>query len=354
HGNSINIFRIMPSHKCGGSGSGDWSTSYVHLYKMYRGMTSAVIQDICFSQYSQWIAIVSSKGTCHIFYLSPFGSNNGIQTLHAHCQGTSQSLISSSPWWSTSSFAVNEQHSSPPPVCTLSVAARIKCSDSGLLNSVSNAAASMAGKMWVPSGAVAAVFHFSNFTGPLDAKPNCRPLEHVLVYTPSGFVVQYEILLPINSDPQGCVQSEESRVKVEPLQWWDVCRRLDDMEREDSIYGGVFDDMNGFEVVDDLKNSFPDNVTAREKNPKSDTHTSSERSHWYLSNAEVQIKTCRLPMWQNPTMNFHVFEPPRLEHRLGGEFEIETASAYEVDIRHKDLVPILENFCKVQPGSNER
>lgn len=42
HGNNINIFRIMPSHKCGGSGSSDWSTSYAHLYKLYRGITSAV------------------------------------------------------------------------------------------------------------------------------------------------------------------------------------------------------------------------------------------------------------------------------------------------------------------------
>lgn len=42
HGNNINIFRIMPSHKCGGSGSSDWSTSYVHLYKLHRGITNAV------------------------------------------------------------------------------------------------------------------------------------------------------------------------------------------------------------------------------------------------------------------------------------------------------------------------
>lgn len=42
HGNNINIFRIMPSQKLGGSGSGDWTTSYVHLYKLYRGITSAV------------------------------------------------------------------------------------------------------------------------------------------------------------------------------------------------------------------------------------------------------------------------------------------------------------------------
>lgn len=44
HGNNINIFRIMPSSSHVGSGtqSYDWSSSHVHLYKLHRGMTSAV------------------------------------------------------------------------------------------------------------------------------------------------------------------------------------------------------------------------------------------------------------------------------------------------------------------------
>ena len=55
HGNNMNIFRIMPSHKCGGSGSSDWSTSYVHLYKLYRGITSAVSICIVFFVYCSLI-----------------------------------------------------------------------------------------------------------------------------------------------------------------------------------------------------------------------------------------------------------------------------------------------------------
>lgn len=42
HGNNINIFRIMPSRTCGGPGCNGWSSSYVHLYKIYRGITAAV------------------------------------------------------------------------------------------------------------------------------------------------------------------------------------------------------------------------------------------------------------------------------------------------------------------------
>ena len=44
HGHNINVFRIMPACRPNGSGSGhyDWTLSHVHLYKLYRGLTTAV------------------------------------------------------------------------------------------------------------------------------------------------------------------------------------------------------------------------------------------------------------------------------------------------------------------------
>lgn len=44
HGHNINVFRIMPSRMQNASNSAyyDWSTSHVHLYKLYRGLTTAV------------------------------------------------------------------------------------------------------------------------------------------------------------------------------------------------------------------------------------------------------------------------------------------------------------------------
>lgn len=42
HGNNINIFRIMVSQNGSGVRTSDWSSSHVHLYKLHRGMTSAV------------------------------------------------------------------------------------------------------------------------------------------------------------------------------------------------------------------------------------------------------------------------------------------------------------------------
>ncbi|XP_042061980.1 autophagy-related protein 18g-like [Salvia splendens] len=366
HGNNMNIFRIMPSHKCGGSGSSDWSSSYVHLYKLYRGITSAVIQDICFSHYSQWIAIVSARGTCHIFVLSPFGGDEGFHTLHKPGQGTSLFLASTRPWWFTSSFTVNEKPSLSPPPCTLSVITRIKCSDTGLINSVSNVAASMVGKLWVPSGAVAAIFHNSNSIGSLEVKSTGTSLEHLLVYTPSGFVVQHEFLSSMGpeligstteslSAPQTNPQNEDLRVKVEPIQWWDVCRRLDNMEREECISGSIFDGLDDAEIDEDSKMVFRENASAGDKKlAKSDSLKSLDRSHWYLSNAEVQINSGRIPIWQKSKMHFHVMESPLAECYPGGEFEIEMASSHELEIRHKDLLPIFDSFPRARSGWNDR
>ncbi|XP_073283825.1 autophagy-related protein 18g-like isoform X1 [Primulina huaijiensis] len=362
HGNKINVFRILPSHKGKGSGCNDWSTSHVHLYKLYRGITTAVIQDICFSKYSQWIAIISSRGTCHIFVLSPFGGDDGIQALQTHEQGTLLYLASSPPWWSTSSFTTNEQHYSPPHTCTLSIVTRIKCSDSGLLNSVSNAAASMVGNTSVPSGAISAVFHNSKSTGSLDVLSSSNALEHILVYTPSGFAVQYEIQSPLGVELSECrtnswstaqvnPQHEEFRVKVDPAQWWDVCRRLDDLEIEEFL-SGIFHGENAY--LDNSKIDSQEECSGKKELVKSDTMKSAERTPWYLSNAEVQINSCRLPIWQKSKIHFRAMEPPRVECYFGGEFEIEMLTSHELEIRHKDLLPVFDHYSSARPGWTSR
>ncbi|KZV30857.1 autophagy-related protein 18g [Dorcoceras hygrometricum] len=364
HGNHINIFRTMPSHSSSGSGSSDWSTTSVHLYKLHRGITTAVIQDICFSNYSQWVAIVSSKGTCHIFVLSPFGGDDGFQALKTPGQGVSLVFTSSPPWWSTSSFTTSEQNSMPPPTCTLSVVSRIKCRDTGLLNSVSNAAASAVGKVLVPSGAVAAIFHNLNSSGSLNVPSTASSLEYILVCTPSGFVVQHEIWPAIGSalserktesSPQVNPQNEEFAVKAEPVQWWDVCRRMDNMEREECISGSIFYGQGDHEIHESNRTNSQEIFNARSKNVlQSNPLRPPQRSHLHLSNAEVQISSCRLPIWQNSKIQFHVIQVPRKECFLDGEFEIEMASSCEVEIRHKDLLPIVDNFARVRSGWIER
>lgn len=176
----------------------------------------------------------------------------------------------------------------------------------------------MVGKLWVPSGAVASIFHNSNSTGFLDVKSTGTSLGHILVYTPSGFVVQHEILSSMGPDlidsrteslsaPQANPQNEELRVRVEPTQWWDVCRRLDNMEREECISGSIFDGLHDAELDENSKMVFQENASAGDKKQaKTDSLKSLDRSHWYLSNAEVQIHSGRLPIWQKSKVSIHI------------------------------------------------
>ncbi|XP_074331836.1 autophagy-related protein 18h-like [Apium graveolens] len=358
HGNNINIFRIMPSYLQNGPGthSYDWSSSHVHLYKLHRGITSAVIQDICFSPFSQWIAIVSSKGTGHIFVLSPFGGETGLQMQNSNLNGPTLLPLLSVPWWSTSSYMLKQSYSPPPPPpITLSVVSRIK--NSSWLNTVSNAASSTAGKLPPPSGVVSAIFHSS--VGNLQPTTlTVNPLEHLMVYSPSGYVIQYELLPSVGGDQgesslrngtssMGQVQEEELKVKVGPVQWWDVCRRADWPEREEFIGGNILGRQDPSETIV-YPSEYEEDVTKEKETVKHH-----DRFHWYLSNAEVQMRSGRTPVWQKSQVYFYAMSPLAFDEERqslysnDGEIEIEKLHAQEIEIRRKDLLPVSDHFHQI-------
>ncbi|KAL3516168.1 hypothetical protein ACH5RR_023070 [Cinchona calisaya] len=359
HGNNINIFRILPSKTQTGLGGDnyDWSSSHVHLYKLHRGLTSAVIQDICFSHYSQWVAIVSSRGTCHIFVLSPFGGETGLQLQSSHIDGPTLSPVLSMPWWSTS-FLINQQAPLPPPApLTLSVICRIKSGN--WLNAVSNAASSAAGKVSVPSGVVSAVFHSSVHQYMQTISPHGKALEHLLVYSPSGHLVQYELKPSLGGEqnesslkngPSSMLQMQEDDVgvKVEPVKRWDVCRRADWPEREEYVLGITLGGREAAEAFMDTSLS-EDNIVGEK-----DVVKPHERSHWYLSNAEVQLRSGRIPIWQKSKVYFYTMSPYGSEEQnfvdvnTGGEIEIEKIPTSEVEIRRRELLPVFDHFRRIQ------
>lgn len=364
NGNNINIFRIMPSCSQNGLGSQscNWTTSHVHLYKLRRGITSAVIQDICFSQYSQWVSIVSSKGTCHIYVLSPFGGECGLQLQNSHVDGPNLVPVLSLPWWSTSFSTVNQQTLSPPPPVTLSVVSRIRTGNSGWLNTVSTAASSAAGMGSTPSSAISAVFHCSIPSGLEPKRSKTNALEHLLVYSPSGHVIQYELTPSMGlglettdiASRSGSaslvhIQDEELRVKAQSLQWWDVCRRADWPEREECIKGITSHRKDSSETSDCEDN---DSVGKGEE-----PH---ERYTLYLSKAEVQIDYGRMPTWQNSKIHFFAMNLVAADKQrstadsFGGEIEIEKVPCYEIEIKRKDLLPVFEHFHKVNADWSNR
>jgi hypothetical protein len=182
------------------------------------------------------------------------------------------------------------------------VVSRIK-DNSGWLNTVSNAASSAAGKASIPSGAVTAVFHSSVAHDVQASHLKVTALEHLLVYTPSGYAVQYKLLPRVGVEPGEAssrtvpgssvqILDEELRVKVEPLQWWDVCRRTDWPEIEECISGITLgrqeDEETGMDRFDCDVNDIGDKELTKPL----------ERSHLYIANAEVQINSGRIPIWQ--------------------------------------------------------
>ncbi|XP_031744598.1 autophagy-related protein 18g isoform X3 [Cucumis sativus] len=376
YGNNINIFRIIPNSRSGSSGlSFDCNSSHVHLYKLHRGITSAMIQDICFSNYSQWVAIVSSKGTCHVFLLSPFGGEAGLRILNSQGEEPCVLPVLTLPWWSTSSLIINQQSFPPPPPVTLSVVSRIKYSSFGWLNTVNNSAG--AGKGFVPSGAVAAIFHntLSHNIQHVNSKPNS--LEHLLVYTPSGHVVQHELLPSFGAEPSLHssrtesssvlhMQEDDLKLKVEPIQWWDACRRSDYSERGECIHDSTSDGQD-IAKTNAIQNERTDTEKTHELDFQEMNDGSSadeilrvrgqsgithEQSHWFLSNAEVQLSSGRLPIWQNSKI--YVMSSPRINSIAGGEFEIEKVPVQEIEVREKELLPCFDHCLSLKSGCNDR
>lgn len=276
-----------------------------------------MIQDICFSHFSQWIAIVSSKGTCHLFVLSPFGGDTGFRIINSQGEEPSLLPVLSLPWWSAPFSMPDQQPSPPPPPVILSVVSRIKYSSFGWLNTVHSSAANVTGKVFVPSGALAAVFHNSLSHSQQYVDIKTKSLEHLLVYTPSGHVVQHELLPTVGPEPSDIgsrtqsgsllhMQDDEFRVKVDPIQWWDVCRRSEWPERGDPCCNTV-DRQDGSELVQEKTCSgdgygldFLDrgDGVGEKKVLNCSAGKAQERCHWYLSNAEVQVNFGRLPIWQ--------------------------------------------------------
>ncbi|KAK9092131.1 hypothetical protein Syun_027042 [Stephania yunnanensis] len=208
-GHSINVFRIMPSAVASSSGS-DTCSTYTHLYKLQRGFTNAVIQDISFSDDSRWIMVSSSRGTSHLFAISPSG---GIVNLNSTDANSKYDSIRSNVTSGTAGLPKLNQQSlcaSGPPV-TLSVVSRIKNGNSGWRGTVSGAAAAATGRISSLSGAIASSFHNCKCDDAYAEFNTLRTKYHLLVFSPSGCVIQYVLHLAKLSD-SGAVVSGSTAV----------------------------------------------------------------------------------------------------------------------------------------------
>ncbi|KAG0554174.1 hypothetical protein KC19_12G069500 [Ceratodon purpureus] len=384
YGHNLNVFRLTPPSSVAGGNvtGGDTNTTYVHLYKLSRGVTKTVIQDISFSPDSHWIAVSSSRGTNHLFAISPFGGIVGPQT---HGTVPVDGLIGPTltpspvfPWWSrTGPVSLNQQAlNPPPPAITLNVVSRIKNGNGGWLGTVTNAAVTATGRSNVLAGAVAAVFHDGGGAG-VESDIGVGTLKDQLwVMCPTGHLLRYLLRPSVGGDggytnglpqmagigaPGSPGLSQELKVVVEPVERWDVARRPNWVEREERVEAqSPHHEEAGIGLVG---NSRGTGVSLG--NVVKEGMTTEEMQRWFMSNAEVQMLQDKpVPIWAKSKIQFHVMlsgtikELESEDYLCGdevGEIEIERIPTRVVEVRRKDLVPVIERlqkFTKV-PGARD-
>lgn len=268
-----------------------------------------VIQDISFSDDSNWIMISSSRGTSHLFAINPLGGSVNFPadaTFSTKNSGLSAMTRSAVRWppKQQSLCAVG------PPV-TLSVVSRIRNGSNSWRGTVSGAAAAATGRMGSLSGAIASSFH--------NCKGNALHLDcssskskyHLLVFSPSGCMIQYALRISAGLDATTAVsglhtayesgQEFDARLVIEAIQKWNICQKQNRREREDNIdiYGDNGNSDSSKIYPEGIKKGnfiFPETRRAITKTKMS----SEEKQHMYISEAELQMHQARNPLWAKP------------------------------------------------------
>ncbi|VVA28203.1 PREDICTED: autophagy-related [Prunus dulcis] len=354
-GHNINVFKIMP----GNSFSTDAAASYVHLYRLQRGFTNAIIQDISFSDDSNWIMVSSSRGTSHLFAINPWGGSVNLPTADAGFTTKNTGLgvtTKSAVRWPGVQMPNQQSLCSAGPPVTLSVVSRIRNGNNSWRGTVSGAAAAATGKMSSLSGAIAASFHNSKGNTHYVDCSSLKAKYHLLVFSPSGSMIQYALRIsngPDSTAVTGLNTAYESglegdaRLAVEAIQKWNICQKQNRREREDTtdIYGenGNLDNNKIYPEGKKKGNTiYPEawsTITKAKISPE-------EKHQLYISEAELQMHETQSPVWAKPELYFQsmIVEGVKMDDETasGGEIEIERIPTRMIEARSKDLVPVFD------------
>ncbi|KAK4744315.1 hypothetical protein SAY87_010627 [Trapa incisa] len=351
-GHNINVFKIMP-------GSSEVDKSYMHLYQLQRGLTNAVIQDISFSDDSRWIMISSSRGTSHLFYINPQGGPINLQSPNTGF--SAQNNVFGSGCTSINLVANPERQISNqnclcaegPPI-NLTALSRIRNGNNGWKETVSGAAAVATGRL-TSSGAIASVFH--DFKGSETFESNSpREKIHLLVFSPSGSMIQYTVRTPSGSlnpmtgsvdSPYDSITDSDGKLLVEATQKWNVCQKQNCREQEEFL--NVYGENNG--NLDSTKIFPEDIIKGNSFFHGARDHTSKFKStgyehHLYISEAELQMHAVQVPLWAKTGIYFQPMSVEGInldvENTFSSEIQIERIPTYTVEAKSKDLIPVFD------------
>jgi hypothetical protein len=300
-GHNINVFRVT-------------SGSYEQIYRLQRGFTNAVIQDVSFSYDSNWIMVSSSRGTNHLFAISPSGG-----PVHLECGSDmiSKPAVYGSPN-SVLQLPNDDMGNSSAPI-SLTAVSRIRSGQNGWRGTMTGA----------PAAATASTFQV--YSG-----ESLKSNYHILVFSP-GCMIQYNLrMLSFGFDSVTTYELAEfdERFVVEAIQKWNISQKQNETEEEDiDIYGENRNAGGGKMFLDagKLKSS-----------PEERDH------HVYIAEAELRIHK---PNSDKPKIRFHLMLKDGTEINeegggLSGEIEIEKIPTrlLEAKPKAKALVPVLGHF----------
>ncbi|EOY12607.1 Autophagy 18 F isoform 4 [Theobroma cacao] len=322
-----------------------------------------VIQDVSFSDDSNWIMISSSRGTSHLFAINPMGGSVNFQSGDAVFASKHNGLgVLTKPqvrWPPNLGVQAPTQTNlcaSGPPL-TLSVVSRIRNGSNGWRGTVSGAAAAATGRMGSLSGAIASSFHNCKGNNFLFAESSSLKTKyHLLVFSPSGCMIQYVLRISADRDSTPFVSGlstayeptaeSDGRLVVEAIQKWNICQKHIRREREDNvdIYGenGTSDNSKVYpEEIKEGRTYLEPTDIVDKANPNPE-----EKHNLYISEAELQMHQARMPLWAKPEIYFQsmVMDGIKMaeENAFGGEIEIERLPTRMIEARSKDLVPVFD------------
>ncbi|CAL9760889.1 unnamed protein product [Musa acuminata subsp. burmannicoides] len=365
HGRNINVFRIMPSPHSKPEGSGAKGTC-VHLFKLQRGITNAVIQDISFSDDSKWIVISSSRGTSHLFAICPSGGAADLKFNERNianiCYGsalTTKMSVHLSQNSCSSKISEQSLYGSGSPV-TLSAVCRIKNGKPGFKSTVNGLAAAGTGKISPSPGAIASVFHYCKGTGLNANISSLRKMYYFLVFFSSGSIIQY-VLHQSSREYCGTDQSglssiahelsheAYSRSDVEALQKWDVCHKRNRKDGCDNV--DIYGDHGSGENTKFLCKDTRKEISVYNSASGVDLKTklaAKQTPHLYISEFELHVHEAWVPLWSKSKISFNVLMDQNSKEAYSGnsvgEIEIERIPCRTIEAKLKDLVPVFDHL----------
>ncbi|KAJ6293207.1 hypothetical protein OIU78_025233 [Salix suchowensis] len=361
-GHNINVFKIMPGLQ-GSSSAGDAGASHIHLYRLQRGFTNAVIQDISFSDDSYWIMISSSRGTSHLFAINPSGGSMNFQSSESgHVMKNSGSGVMTKPTAHCLPSLGLQMHShqslcaSGPPL-TLSAVRRIRNGNNGWRGTVTGAAVAATGRQGYLSGAIASSFHKCKGSNDMYVDgASLKSKYHLLVFSPSGSMIQYALRISAGVDSMivasghnatyESAAENEGRLVVEAMQKWNICQKQNRRDREDNadIYGENGNSDSNKIHPEGLKKG--NSIYPEDSGVTNEKISSEEKHYLYISEAELHMHQAHFPLWAKHEIYFQSMMTEGMDvddaDAMQGEIEIERIPTRMIEARSKDLVPLFD------------